>query len=98
MQARNDMYSEPFFPTILQSLDFIYQLQSSGAAGEYEHLEEVCLLEIQKIVKLIAHILDRADRSQTSGAGKTKQKPRETADLLIEYMDAFYREEITLQK
>ncbi len=98
MQSRKDIYSKTLLASsIIQSLDFVYHLQSTGVAHQDPNLDEVCLLEIQKTYKLIAHILDSTSNEMPSSVLKTKRKPREVADLLINYMDWRYKENITLE-
>jgi len=98
MQAKKDVYSEPLAASIIQSLDFVYHLQSSGSAHQDPNLEEVCLLEIQKTYKLIAHLLHRSLRGPHFEDPNAKQKPQDVAELLMEYMDAFYKENISLKQ
>ncbi|WP_274362872.1 AraC family transcriptional regulator [Paenibacillus thermotolerans] len=97
MQTRKELFNEPLVKLIIQSLDLVYSLQSTGAALQDEHLEEVCLLEIRKTYNLIACILNNFTNGAPSGVLKLKPKPREMAELLIEFMDAHYRDEITLK-
>ncbi|MCD9022444.1 AraC family transcriptional regulator [Cohnella silvisoli] len=82
--------------TMQHSLDFIYHLFSTREARQHEELEQVCLLEVQKIFKLITHILLSASKQGSSGQ-KKKWSAHETVDILINYMEWRYSDEITLE-
>ncbi|WP_256758864.1 AraC family transcriptional regulator [Cohnella sp. WQ 127256] len=98
MQARKDIYSRTMLASsIIQSLDFVYHLQSTGLAMQDSHLGEVCLLEISKTYKLIAHILGDPGKGSAEGDRKVKHKSRAAVDLLIDYMDWRYKENVTLE-
>ncbi|WP_309119262.1 AraC family transcriptional regulator [Paenibacillus sp.] len=98
MQTRKDIYTGTLAAAIIQSLDFVHHLQSTGVADQCQTLEEVCLLEIQKTYKLIEHVLNNSGKGMAPDGVQNKPKPSEMADLLIEYMDAHYREDITLHR
>jgi len=98
IQARKGIYSKTLLASsILQSLDFVYHLQATGAARQDSNLEDVCLLEIRKIYKLIAHVLGGTGTGLPAGRRAAKHKSRVAVDLLIDYMDWRYQEEITLE-
>ncbi|RED85493.1 AraC family transcriptional regulator [Cohnella phaseoli] len=99
MQARKEMYAKTVLAaSVLQALDFVYHLHATGAAGEDDDLETVCLLEIRKIYRLIAHILRL---SANSGAASPSRKPkvgaRDAVDLVVDYLDWRYKENVTLE-
>lgn len=97
MQARKDIYSKTMLASsIIQSLDFVYHLQSTGLAGQDSNLGDVCLLEIRKTYKLIAHILGYRGNGAAEDR-KVKHKSRAAVDLLIDYMDWRYKENVTLE-
>ncbi|QJD86172.1 helix-turn-helix domain-containing protein [Cohnella herbarum] len=98
MQARKDIYSKIVLASsVIQSLDFVYHLQSTGLAEQDSNLGEVCLLEIRKTYKLIAHILGASGGGNVAVDRKIKHKSRAAVDLLIDYLDWRYKENVTLE-
>ncbi|MCU6709944.1 AraC family transcriptional regulator [Paenibacillus sp. J5C_2022] len=83
---------------ILQSIDFVYHLQSTGSALRDSNLTDVCLLEIHKIYRLIAHELEASKGGTLSRELKSRPKSREAVDLLIDYMDWKYKEDVSLEE
>jgi len=98
MQARKGIYSKTVLvASILQSLDFVYHLQSTGAALKDADLGEVCLLEIRKMYRLISHVLGHARRNDlAANERKPKLKTCAAIDLLVDYLDWRYKEDVTL--
>ncbi|OUS76373.1 hypothetical protein B1748_11855 [Paenibacillus sp. MY03] len=97
MQAHKGIYSKTMLASsILQTLDFVYHLQSTGLAGQDSNLGDVCLLEIRKTYKLIAHMIEDPEKS-AGEERKVKHKSRAAVDLLIDYMDWRYKENVTLE-
>ncbi|BBI31067.1 helix-turn-helix transcriptional regulator [Cohnella abietis] len=98
MQIRKDIYSRTVLgSSIVQSLDFVYHLQSTGEALQDSNLGEVCLLEVRKMYKLIAHLLEATSNQISVSKHQVKHKSRAAVDLLIDYMDWRYKENITLE-
>lgn len=97
MQSRREMYAKTALASAIpQSLDFVYHLQSTGAALRDANLDEACLLEIRKTFRLIAHVLGMASNDRASGS-PSKLQSREAVDLVVNYLDWWYKEDITLE-
>lgn len=97
LQHRNDFYSRTLFADlILKALDTTYHLLTAEAAQTKVHLEQVCLLEIQKSLQLIVHLLNDMMKPSFNAAERRKWNEQEAIDMVIEYMDWRYKEDITL--
>ncbi|UVI29627.1 helix-turn-helix domain-containing protein [Paenibacillus spongiae] len=97
LQAHNDIFSRTVLAAaLLESFDWIYRLHLTGEARQHPDLEQVCLLEVSKIYRLIAYCLD----STPLPAGNPDQSPgrdvEQTVDQLVDFMEWRYKEEITL--
>ncbi|MFC5402523.1 AraC family transcriptional regulator [Cohnella soli] len=98
MQSQKVNASHPLFiSSIQQSFDLIYQLFFTKMAKQHEELEQVCVLEVQKIFKLIAHILLSTSNQGNMDGQKKKWTSLETVEILINYMEWRYSDEITLE-
>jgi AraC-like DNA-binding protein len=98
MQSQNIKAASALFTsTIEQSLDFINHLYLTGAAKQHKELEEVCLIEVQKIFKLITHILHFTSNQAPSTVQKIKWSAHEAVEILIDYMEWRYKDNITLK-
>jgi len=93
----NGAYST-FTNAIEQSLLFIHRLYVTGEVAHYEELEQACLLELNKIFKLIAYILQSASNEGGHRAGKkSRRSAQEAVNILIDFMEWRYSDEITLK-
>jgi len=98
MQARKEFYAKTrLASSILQALDFVYHLCSSGLAEQDEDIREVSLLEIRKTYRLISHILGLARTDAIPNERRAKVKSRAAIDLVIDYLDWRYKENVTLE-
>lgn len=96
-QQRNDFYSKSLLADlILKALDAAYHLYTAEAAQAKVHLEQVCLLEIQKAFQLIAHLLDGTAKPSLNAAEQRKWNEQEAIDIVLDYMDWRYKEDIML--
>jgi len=96
-QQRNDFYAKSLLAgLILKALDAAYHLFTAEAAQTKVHLEQVCLLEIQKAFQLIAHLLDDTSKPSLNAAERRRWNEQEAVDIVMDYMDWRYREDITL--
>ncbi|MCU6708570.1 AraC family transcriptional regulator [Paenibacillus sp. J5C_2022] len=99
MQSQNDVYAKTLAASsIILSIEFVYAMHSTGNAPRNSNLEEACLLEIRKIYKLIAHVVIESGDEPAYWERKDKRKSRAAVDLMIDYMDTRYKEDITLEE
>ncbi|MBP1992457.1 helix-turn-helix transcriptional regulator [Paenibacillus eucommiae] len=97
MQSQEPTASSAYFHTAIQhSLDFICQLIHTYEAMQHENLQQICLLEVQKIFKLIAYILIYTS-NQAHSPDERKWSTHETIDILKNYMEWRYIDDITLK-
>ncbi|MFC4601188.1 helix-turn-helix domain-containing protein [Cohnella hongkongensis] len=98
MQAHKGTYAKTALASsILQALDLAYHLHATGASGQDADLQEVCLLEIRKTYRLIAHMLGLSANSAAASSRKPKVRARDAVDLVVDYLDWRYKEEVTLE-
>ncbi|MDF2834365.1 MAG: hypothetical protein K0Q63_5 [Paenibacillus sp.] len=82
---------------IERTLQFVHHLYLTRAARSHHELEQVCLLELSKIFRLIAHILRSSSLETGNRArGTAKWSSQETVDILIDFMEWRYSDNITL--
>ncbi|MBB6670026.1 helix-turn-helix transcriptional regulator [Cohnella nanjingensis] len=97
-QSRPGLYAKSLTASaVLQSLEFVHHLYATEAVSGDPNLEEICLLEVRKIYRLIALMLHTVPSRKPAGGLTRKWDAREAADMLIDYMDWRYRETITLE-
>lgn len=93
----DDPYA-PFWSEIEHALLFVHRLQLLRETGHHEALEQACLLEIGKVFKLVAHILSSTgDDNRLLSGKKHRWSAREAVDIVINFMEWRYGEEITLK-
>ncbi|MGN7356770.1 helix-turn-helix transcriptional regulator [Paenibacillus sp. SAF-054] len=98
LQQRNDFYSKTLLADlILKALDTAYHLLTAEGAQSKANLEQVCLLEIEKSLQLISHLLNDITKPSFSAAEQKKLNEQDAIDMVIEYMDWRYKEDITLE-
>ncbi|RXZ80902.1 AraC family transcriptional regulator [Paenibacillaceae bacterium] len=68
----------------------------SQKANKYRELQQACLLEVAKVFKLITHILLAASNSALVTGAKVKWSTQEAIDMVINYIEWRYKDEITL--
>jgi AraC-like DNA-binding protein len=98
LQSRKDIYSKMLLAAeILHAFDFVYHLSVSGIGRQHPNMEKVCSLEVEKTYRLIAHALESNRITVNPGGPARKRESREAVNLLIDYMDWRYKENLTLE-
>lgn len=98
MQTRRDTYSKTVLAAaILQSLEFAHHLYATGEATRHHGIEQICELEIRKIYLLIAHALNASSARHKDIGHTRKRDAKEAVNVLADYMDWRYKENITLE-
>jgi len=110
MQGQQGLYTKTVLASaVLESFDWIYHFHMTGEARQYPDLEQACLLEVQKIYRLAAHLLSSngftsSDSAKEVGELANSDKgslpltlhTEEIIERLIHFMEWRYKEEITL--
>lgn len=87
-----------FTTAIEQTLLFVHRLILTEEVLLHKELEQVCLLELRKIFKLIAHVLHAASNESGKRAGYGhKWSAQEAVNILIDFMEWRYSDAITLK-
>ncbi|MBM7564100.1 AraC family transcriptional regulator [Paenibacillus sacheonensis] len=87
----------PFAGEIERSLQYVHRLFLTREVRPNDELEQVCLLELNKIIRLIAHILRYSSlEGGPCARSQNKWSPQETIDILIDFMEWRYSDDLTL--
>lgn len=94
----NNSAKNPIFSAVLDAVNLIHYLLSDHDIRTSPHLEQAILMDIRKILQLIAHLVQRSrNRSSTGNQSLKKRLSSEAINRAIYYMDWRYKETITLQ-
>jgi len=97
MQGNEEEEKHNFYmENIRRSLQFISEMFTSQKANWHKELHQACLFEVEKIFKLMTHIMLMPSYTLEDGE-KNRWSTSEAIEIVINFMEWRYKDEITLK-